>query len=185
MKRSGMWVALAIVGFVFSAAGGYWWGMKRTNQPSATMPEIASVPAEKKILYYRNPMGLPDTSSEPKKDSMGMDYIPVYEEPSASVDRKILYYRNPMGLSDTSPVPKQDSMGMDYIPVYADEAVAGNQVKISLDKVQKLGVKTAPAEMRELVNTVRAVGKFQPAASQPSKTAMVSIRCSRAFHASL
>ena len=24
-------------------------------------------------------MGLPDTSPEPKKDSMGMDYIPVYE----------------------------------------------------------------------------------------------------------
>lgn len=156
-----MWVALAIVGFAFAAGGGYWWGMKHANQPSATMPEIASVAAEKKILYYRNPMGLPDTSPEPKKDSMGMDYIPVYEEPSASVDRNILYYRNPMGLSDTSPVPKQDSMGMDYIPVYADEAAAGNQVKISLDKVQKLGVKTAPAEMREMVNTVRAVGKFQ------------------------
>src|SRR5437763_4114115 len=31
------------------------------------------------ILYYRNPMGLPDTSPVPKKDSMGMDYIPVYE----------------------------------------------------------------------------------------------------------
>jgi Cu(I)/Ag(I) efflux system membrane fusion protein len=32
-----------------------------------------------KILYYRNPMGLPDTSPVPKKDSMGMAYIPVYE----------------------------------------------------------------------------------------------------------
>jgi membrane fusion protein, copper/silver efflux system len=32
----------------------------------------------KKLLYYRNPMGLPDTSPTPKKDSMGMDYIPVY-----------------------------------------------------------------------------------------------------------
>jgi Cu(I)/Ag(I) efflux system membrane fusion protein len=32
----------------------------------------------KKLLYYRNPMGLPDTSPVPKKDSMGMDYIPVY-----------------------------------------------------------------------------------------------------------
>ncbi|ANT50005.1 efflux RND transporter periplasmic adaptor subunit [Mesorhizobium amorphae] len=31
------------------------------------------------ILYYRNPMGLPDTSPVPKKDSMGMDYIPVFE----------------------------------------------------------------------------------------------------------
>ncbi|MDV2986619.1 efflux RND transporter periplasmic adaptor subunit [Methylorubrum rhodesianum] len=34
---------------------------------------------DKKVLYYRNPMGLPDTSPVPKKDSMGMDYIPVYE----------------------------------------------------------------------------------------------------------
>lgn len=33
----------------------------------------------RKVLYYRNPMGLPDTSPVPKKDSMGMDYIPVFE----------------------------------------------------------------------------------------------------------
>jgi membrane fusion protein, copper/silver efflux system len=42
---------------------------------------IAKSPAAgepKKILYYRNPMGLPDTSPVPKKDSMGMDYLPVY-----------------------------------------------------------------------------------------------------------
>ena len=35
--------------------------------------------AGRKVLYYRNPMGLPDTSPVPKKDSMGMDYLPVYE----------------------------------------------------------------------------------------------------------
>jgi Cu(I)/Ag(I) efflux system membrane fusion protein len=39
--------------------------------------QAASAP--RKILYYRNPMGLPDTSPSPKKDSMGMDYVPVYE----------------------------------------------------------------------------------------------------------
>lgn len=39
----------------------------------------AVAPSDRKILYYRNPMGLPDTSPTPKKDSMGMDYIPVYE----------------------------------------------------------------------------------------------------------
>ena len=33
----------------------------------------------RKILYYRNPMGLPDTAPAPKKDAMGMDYVPVYE----------------------------------------------------------------------------------------------------------
>jgi membrane fusion protein, copper/silver efflux system len=34
---------------------------------------------DRRVLYYRNPMGLPDTSPVPKKDWMGMDYIPVYE----------------------------------------------------------------------------------------------------------
>lgn len=41
-------------------------------------PPLAAVGASKKLLYYRNPMGLPDTSPIPKKDWMGMDYIPVY-----------------------------------------------------------------------------------------------------------
>jgi Cu(I)/Ag(I) efflux system membrane fusion protein len=35
--------------------------------------------AQRRIIHYRNPMGLPDVSPVPKKDSMGMDYIPVYE----------------------------------------------------------------------------------------------------------
>src|SRR5882757_6634974 len=41
------------------------------------------VSGPRKIRYYRNPMGLPDTSRVPKKDSMGMDYIPVYEGDAA------------------------------------------------------------------------------------------------------
>jgi membrane fusion protein, copper/silver efflux system len=46
--------------------------------------EPAAAPAtalttDRKIKFYRNPMGLADTSPTPKKDSMGMDYIPVYE----------------------------------------------------------------------------------------------------------
>ncbi len=42
----------------------------------ASAPEAE--PAERKIKYYRNPMGLPDKSDTPKKDNMGMDYLPVY-----------------------------------------------------------------------------------------------------------
>ena len=46
----------------------------------AAMPSAASSSAsERRIKYYRNPMGLPDTSPVPKRDSMGMDYIAVYE----------------------------------------------------------------------------------------------------------
>jgi Cu(I)/Ag(I) efflux system membrane fusion protein len=75
-------------------------------------------------------------------------------------ERKVLYYRNPMGLADTSPVPKKDSMGMDYIPVYADEAAqeAPGTVKISLDRVQRSGVRTEKAQMRQLARPVRAPG---------------------------
>jgi Cu(I)/Ag(I) efflux system membrane fusion protein len=46
------------------------------QQPAA---QTAAAPPDRKIKYYRNPMGLPDTSPMPRKDSMGMDYIPVYE----------------------------------------------------------------------------------------------------------
>lgn len=34
----------------------------------------------RKLLYYRNPMNPEATSPVPVKDSMGMDYVPVYEE---------------------------------------------------------------------------------------------------------
>lgn len=48
------------------------------GKPEGKEPSEAD-PSARKPLYYRNPMGLPDTSPVPKKDSMGMDYIPVYE----------------------------------------------------------------------------------------------------------
>lgn len=43
----------------------------------------ADAPKTRKLKYYRNPMGLPDTSPVPKKDSMGMDYIAVYDDEDA------------------------------------------------------------------------------------------------------
>ena len=83
-------------------------------------------------------------------------------DPAASAagnDRKILYYRNPMGLADVSPVPKKDSMGMDYIPVYEDEmSRAPGTVRVSLDKVQRAGVRLAPVERRTLARTIRGAG---------------------------
>ena len=76
-------------------------------------------------------------------------------------ERKVLYYRNPMGTPDTSPVPKKDPMGMDYIPVYADEPDDPGTVKVSLDKIQRIGVKTEKVEARPIVRTVRAVGRIE------------------------
>jgi Cu(I)/Ag(I) efflux system membrane fusion protein len=44
-------------------------------------PDVAAAKGGERgrIRFYRNPMGLPDTSPTPKKDSMGMDYLPVHE----------------------------------------------------------------------------------------------------------
>jgi len=39
-----------------------------------------AVKKEKKLLYYRNPMNPEVTSPVPMKDSMGMDYVAVYDE---------------------------------------------------------------------------------------------------------
>lgn len=71
---------------VLAAGGGYWLGHRDTARDLAGA-QSASAPAgrhpgDRPILYYRNPMGLPDTSPVPKKDSMGMDYVPVYAEGS-------------------------------------------------------------------------------------------------------
>ncbi len=48
-------------------------------EPSSEMAMAMAETGERTILYYRNPMGLPDTSPVPKQDSMEMDYIPVYD----------------------------------------------------------------------------------------------------------
>jgi len=84
-------VALAGAGGYYAGTRGQAMGVSASAGPhSAAAPagETATKPA-KKLLYYRNPMGLPDTSPTPKKDPMGMDYIAVYEggadeEPAAA-----------------------------------------------------------------------------------------------------
>ncbi len=47
---------------------------------TSAVREAPSAGKERKILYYRNPMNPQATSPVPMKDSMGMDYVPVYEE---------------------------------------------------------------------------------------------------------
>ena len=45
----------------------------------------------KKILYYRNPMNPEITSPVPMKDSMGMDYVPVYQEEKGMAEAAGVY----------------------------------------------------------------------------------------------
>lgn len=47
----------------------------------------APSPSKGKVLYYRSPMNPAQTSPVPRKDEMGMDYLPVYEDSQASKER--------------------------------------------------------------------------------------------------
>jgi Cu(I)/Ag(I) efflux system membrane fusion protein len=139
MKPTALW-SLGLVALAGAGATGYWLGQTQhtaapTSPTAAATSPAAGTPAKPKLQYYRNPMGLPDTSPVPKKDPMGMDYIPVYEGEAA------------------------------------DEPAAANTVKISADKVQKLGVRTEAAQLRSLDATVRAAGRIEP---DERRTAMVA-----------
>lgn len=64
---------------VTATVGFYLGRHSNTATPDKDSHTADSQRATPKILYYRNPMGLADTSPTPKLDSMGMDYLPVYE----------------------------------------------------------------------------------------------------------
>ena len=128
MKQINVMVIGILIVATVATGGGYWLGGQKavsTEQKTEATPQKES---SRKILYYRNPMGLPDTSPTPKKDAMGMDYVPMYEEGE-----------EPGNASSTGP----------------------GQIKISVEKVQKLGVKTEQAALRVLDKTVRAAGRVE------------------------
>jgi Cu(I)/Ag(I) efflux system membrane fusion protein len=180
---------LLACGIVIGAATGYWLARAPiVDAPIMAEPATAAAAGDRKIIYYRDPSGALFWSDEPKQDANGRDYLPVFEDeeisfergskkqaPTAGGPRKILYYRNPMGLPDTSPVPKKDWMGMDYIPVYeGEEHDDGKTVKVSLDKVQRSGVRTQAVEARVIVRPVRAVGTVMHDESRLTIVAMRS-----------
>ncbi|MEK7313250.1 MAG: efflux RND transporter periplasmic adaptor subunit, partial [Deltaproteobacteria bacterium] len=68
--------------------------------------------------------------------------------------------------SVTSPVPMKDPMGMDYAPVYEDEVaaavVAPGTIRISPERIQKIGVKSEEAKQRDMTRVIRTVGRVEP-----------------------
>lgn len=128
----------------------------------------------RKVLFYRHPMNPSITSPTQQKDEMGMDYIPVYDEEEKPVklvpevfnrgkERKVLFYRHPMNPQVTSPTPQKDEMGMDYIPVYeedTEEEEAPGTVRISPEKIQKIGVRTEEIKRRNLKRIIRTIGRI-------------------------
>jgi membrane fusion protein, copper/silver efflux system len=67
---------------------------------------------ERKLLFYRSPMNPEETSPTPKKDSMGMDFVPVYSDDVGAAAK------GPEGLAAvTIDVQKQQLLGLKTIEV--------------------------------------------------------------------
>jgi Cu(I)/Ag(I) efflux system membrane fusion protein len=156
---------LGVVGGYRLGAGSWSLGWRAEPAPAVSVKESTTA---RKVLYWKDPDGKADFSPAPKKTADGRDYLPVYDEeepPLAGTPGrktkgkgKILYYRNPMGLPDRSPVPKKDPMGMDYIPVYEGEEQDASTVRVSLDRVQRAGVRSEAAALRAFARPVKAPG---------------------------
>ena len=141
--------------FVLGLGVGYW--MSNSNQDDRIKV------AEPEPIFYRSPMDPTVTSAMPAKDTMGMDYIPVYTEQENRVEREVLFYRSPMNPEITSPIPAKGSMGMDYVPVYADRQLTvepAGTVRIDPVVVQNMGVRTSTVERKSFARTVRALGRI-------------------------
>ena len=141
--------------FVLGLGVGFW--LSNSNQDDRIKV------AEPEPIFYRSPMDPTVTSAMPAKDTMGMDYIPVYTEQENRVEREVLFYRSPMNPEITSPIPAKGSMGMDYVPVYADRQLTvepAGTVRIDPVVVQNMGVRTSAAERKSFARTVRALGRI-------------------------
>ncbi len=82
----------------------------------------------KKILYWTDPMIPGFKSDKPGKSPMGMDMVPVFEEEGGKI-----------------------ASGSDSVPGYAT-------IKLTPQKQQLIGVRTAKVEKKELYKTIRTVG---------------------------
>lgn len=77
--------------------------------------------------------------------------------PSQPAERKVLYWYDPMVPGQRFDKPgKSPFMDMDLVPRYADEEKATAGVSISTQQQQNLGMKTARAQVRQLVSPFSA-----------------------------
>lgn len=67
---------IAVLTLALGAGAGYWLASQQGSKPA----QQVAASSERKPLFYRNPMNPTVTSPVPAKDSMGMDYVPVYAE---------------------------------------------------------------------------------------------------------
>lgn len=152
-------VLAAAVGFAFSCGAGQ---------------EVK----ERKVLHWANPMDPTVKSDKPMKDSMGMDYVPVYEDGASAEgpktsEKRVLYWANPMDPTVKSDKPMKDSMGMDYVPVYAEGSETAKGIRLTENQETLIGVRTVKAERKVVSRTLAALGKI---AYSEKRSALMSAR---------
>ncbi len=135
-------------------------------KPAATPP----APAERKVLYWQDPMHPQYTSDKPgKAPDCGMDLVPVYADeqtkPAPQAERKILYWTDAMNPGSKYDKPGKAPDGMDLVPVYeeqpaAQQAVPEGAFRITSEKQQLIGVQYDTVEQRPVSKTIRAVAQL-------------------------
>jgi len=129
-------------------------GMKLVKMKSAANDQgSTNAGASRKIAFYRSPMDPKQTSPTPRKDEMGMDYLPVYEEElsggSGGVEGRAVVSIDPtrqqlIGLR-TAPVARGD-ISVDWRTV--------GRVQVDPTKVSKINVKISGYVERVFVDFV-------------------------------
>lgn len=152
-------VLLAAAGWLFLRSGGAA-GTVSSEGGSVTSPR------------YHCPMHPTVVSDRPGDCPIcGMRMVPMEGEEEAAAGsaapRKKIVYRSTMNPSEISDRPGKDSMGMEMVaeeieepPAAGGPAVHGRAaVRITDQKRQLIGVKTARVERRPLIRTIRTVGR--------------------------
>lgn len=161
--------ALAIIFFAFCKA--------KSGGASSTSA-VAQAKAESQKPIYNCPMHPTYTSEKPGDCPLcGMRLVPAPKEeaPAAAqpsgqagakpAPKKKTMYRSTMNPGEISDKPGKDSMGMEMVPFEVEEGgevseVGGRiRVKISSERQQLIGVKTALVGFQDIPKIIRAVGR--------------------------
>ena len=135
-------------------------------KPAATSP----APAERRVLYWQDPMHPQYTSDKPgKAPDCGMDLVPVYADqqakPTPQAERKVLYWTDAMNPGSKYDKPGKAPDGMDLVPVYEESPVPQQEapkgaLRITPEKQQLIGVQYGVVEARAVSKTIRAVAQL-------------------------
>jgi Cu(I)/Ag(I) efflux system membrane fusion protein len=116
--------------------------MKLVKMKGSAKKESASSGKERKIAFYRSPMDPKQTSPVPRKDEMGMDYVPVYEDENSGGAETV---SGRAGV--TIDAKRQQLIGLRTAPVTRDSISEDwrtvGRVQVNPTKVSKITVKVS------------------------------------------